>query len=124
MNKDYVKNIVLLSTGRNKNLVAWELRNQISYCLGETALVSITYLDNEIDISTENKTSAIALNIDDSVEQNGVFFKAKVQCIPAEIDILKAALANCILLRYVYEEEVVAAVGRFKLQTNFLFSIC
>jgi hypothetical protein len=42
---------------------------------------------------------------------NPVFLRAKFSCSDNEIDLLKSALANCILLRSVYEEEVAVAVG-------------
>jgi hypothetical protein len=105
MVRDGEKNLVLLSTGRNKNLFTWELKNQVEYGLGEGSLIGVTYLKEEIGISSGN------VNVSD--EQSGVFFRATFRCIPVDIDILKAALANCILLRYVYEEEVVAAIGRY-----------
>lgn len=99
------KNLVLLSTGRNKNLFTWELKNQVEYGLGEGSLIGVTYLKEEIFNSSGN--------VSDSDGQSGVFFRATFRCIPVDIDILKAALANCILLRYAYEEEVVAAIGRY-----------
>jgi hypothetical protein len=112
------KNLVLLSTGRNKNLFIWELKNQVEYGLGEGSLISVTYLEDKIDISSSSVHKNITINGNNTNEQNGVIFRAKFRCIPGDIDILKAALANCILLRYVYEEEVVAAVGIDQLWRN------
>jgi hypothetical protein len=107
------KNLVLLSTGRNKNLFTWELKNQVEYGLGEGSLIGVTYLKVEIGISSDKVANNILAKVNDSDEQSGVFFRATFRCIPVDIDILKAALANCILLRYAYEEEVVAAIGRY-----------
>jgi hypothetical protein len=112
------KNLVLLSTGRNKNLFIWELKNQVEYGLGEGSLISVTYIEDKIDISSSNVQRNITANANNTDEKNGVIFRAKFRCLPGDINILKAALANCILLRYVYEEEVVAAIGTDQLWRN------
>lgn len=122
-----VKTLILLATGRDRDLVEWELRNQSSYisvplisfssfldrCDGDSSSVSG---DRKKDI-TESTSNASSIR--QKRTSNEVFFKAKFDCWGHPEHILQAVIANCILVRCAYDEELVSyALGAEQLWKN------
>ena len=127
------KSLILLATGRCRDLVEWELKNQCSY--SGVPLVAFSALlvrfesdgcrlscDGKINGTTDTSSSAAA-----AVKQrkifNEVLFKAEFDCSDHPDHVLKSVIANCILLRCAYEEVVSYAVGTEQLWKNLQASI-
>ena len=121
-----MKSLILLTTGRNRELVEWELRNQSSY--SNVPLITFTALQDRRDSHTYSLSGDGKKNIVESTSNastirqkrtlNEVLFKAEFDCSHRPDHVLKAVIANCILLRCAYEEVVSHAVGPKQLWKN------
>ena len=121
-----VKSLILLTTGRRRDLVAWEIKNQADYA--GVPLLSLTSISS-VDTACSDDLLTIASECDkecsehhdihsdkyfstsDNDKFKKVLYRARFSCKTSEIDLLKNVLGNCILLRSAYEEEVAQAIG-------------
>ena len=121
-----VKTLILLATGRNRDLVEWELRNQSSYI--SVLLISFSSLPNRCDSDSSSLSGDQKKNITESTSNassirqkrtlNEVLFKVKFDCSGHPDNVLQSVIANCILVRCAYEEVVSHAVGAEQLWKN------
>ena len=123
-----VKSLILLTTGRNRDLVKWELTNQSLY--SGIPLISFSpfldrsssdscrlYGDGKMDVT---ESTGNASTIRQRKALNEVLFKAELDCSGHADHVLQAVVANCILLRNAYEEVVSYSVGTEQLWKNLL----
>ena len=111
MSESNVQSLVLLSTGRRSDMVNWEIQNQAA--LADTPLISFCRLSRTA-IRGDVNHIGIAADTDEGGSKrkvNEVLFRATFDCQPARIGLLKDAIANCILIRSAYEDEVTSALG-------------
>jgi hypothetical protein len=123
-----VKSLILLTTGRNRGLVEWELKNQSLY-IG-IPLISFSPLLDRSDSGScklygDGKISVTESTGNDSTIRqrktlNEVLYKAEFDCSSRPDHVLQAVIANCILLRSAYEEAVSYSVGTEQLWQNLL----
>jgi hypothetical protein len=126
MSESNVRSLILLTTGRRKDLVFWEIKNQADYA--GIPLLSMTSISNGSTVRS-NDVVTPAQNIPNGKENSSenigpdsskfkeLLFRVCFDCSPADIDILKKILGNCILLRSAYEEAVAEAIGTDQLWT-------
>ena len=121
-----VKSLILLSTGRNRDLVEWELENQSLYS-GIPLLSFSPFLERSDSGSCRlhgdgkmNVTASTgnASTIRRRKTLNEVLYKAEFGCSGHSDHVLEAVIANCILLRCAYEEAVSYSVGTEQLWKN------
>lgn len=116
-----VKSLILLTTGRRKDLVYWEIKNQADYAgiplLSFTSISSrsTTLSTDDALISTSDnhgkeQSSENVVRLD-NIKFKEVLFRARFSCSASDIDVLKNILGNCILLRSAYEETIAEAIG-------------
>jgi hypothetical protein len=126
--ESYVKSLILLSTGRNRDLVEWELKNQSLY-VGIPLISFSPFLDRSDSGScklygdgkiSEAESTGNASTIRHKKTLNEVLYKAEFDCSSHSDHVLKAVIGNCILLRCAYEEPVSCSVGTEQLWKNLL----
>lgn len=118
MSESNVRSLVLLTTGRRRDLVQWELQNQATQA--NVPLLSLSRLSRKVISSDINQIVAEA-DTDGSAGNrkfNEVLFRATFDCPPSKTDALKDALANCILIRSACEDEVTSSSGIDQLWEN------
>lgn len=111
MSESNERSLVLLSTGRRGDLVHWEVLNQAKQA--DIPLTSFCRLTRAVILGAVNQTG-IAEDTDEGGSKrkvNEVLFRATFDCPLKKIGLLKDVIANCILIRSAYEDEVVSALG-------------
>lgn len=123
-----MKSLILLTTGRRKDLVIWEIKNQTEFAgIRLVDFKSLTGVSQRFINPVYPPTTSSSIVSGDAPffasfkESNGsqfneVLFRAAFSS--ADFDLLKEALGNCILLRSAYEEEVTEALGVDQLWKN------
>ena len=120
-----MKSLILFTTGRGIDLVIWEIKNQTEYA--GVPLLSFSNISGEYDFpidSVDPSNAHIGEHSSSSVSNSckkrfkDVLFRARFHCTEADINILKEALGNCVLLRIAYAVEIATAVG-----TDLLWNI-
>ena len=107
-----MKCLILLTTGRGRDLVIWELKNQADFA--NVPLLSVSSLSENCTGSISDRTVTCAAK----KKMNEVLFRAVFSCPAGSEQILKSVLSNCILLRSAYDEEVCRAAGTDQLWNN------
>lgn len=107
-----MKCLILLTTGRGRDLVMWELKNQAAYA--NVPLLSISNLSN----TSSGSISDCVVTCAAKKRLNEVLFRAVFSCPAGCEPILKSVLSNCILLRSAYDQEVCSAAGTDQLWSN------
>lgn len=97
--------LILLTTGRGRDLVTWELKNQAAHA--NVPLLSISSLYGGSSCSVKDCLVTCAAR----KKLNEVLFRAVFCCPEGCEPILKSVLSNCILLRSAYDQEVCSATG-------------
>lgn len=107
-----MKCLILLTTGRGRDLVIWELKNQADFA--NVPLLSVSSLSENCTGSISDRTVTCAAK----KKMNEVLFRAVFSCPAGSEQNLKSVLSNCILLRSAYDEEVCRAAGTDQLWNN------